>query len=75
MSIGREDAIARARAVALERGWPWREPVRVHREFAFVLFGRMRWVVETNAEHRGANVRVVVDAEDGEIVLAAYLPR
>lgn len=45
MTIGEADAIARARAVALERGWPWREPVRVQREFAFLFFGRMRWVV------------------------------
>jgi hypothetical protein len=37
--------------------------------------GGMRWVVVTSAEVRGGNVRIVIDAKDGEIVLAGYAPR
>jgi hypothetical protein len=35
----------------------------------------MRWVVVTSAEVRGGSVRIVIDAKDGEIVLAGYAPR
>jgi hypothetical protein len=31
--------------------------------------------VRTNADMRGTNVRVVVDAQDGTVLQAAYLPR
>lgn len=75
MTISVDDAIARARRCAEERGWVWCEPVRVTRSRAFVLLGRVRYQVWTNAEMRGTNARIVVDAEDGSIVEAHWLPR
>ena len=70
----REDAIARARALADERGWTWLEPVAARRERAW-LVGKRRWTVITNIEQIGASVRVVLDDATGAIVQAGFLPR
>jgi hypothetical protein len=75
MTISVEEAIERARRCAQERGWVWCEPVRVTQSRAFVLGGRLRYEVRTNAEMRGTNARIVVDAEDGSIIEAHWLPR
>ena len=73
--ISEEEAIEIARRVAVEKGWRWQEPVKAHRTRAFIFFGRSEWEVLTNADMRGTNVRVVVDAQDGTVLRAAYLPR
>jgi hypothetical protein len=70
-----EEAIERARALAEERGWTWREPVRVTERRDFVLLGRRRLCVRSNADSRGTNVLVELDAETGEVLHAAWLPR
>jgi hypothetical protein len=40
-----------------------------------ILVGRLRDDVWTNAEMRGCNARIVVDADDGSITEAHWLPR
>jgi hypothetical protein len=75
MTITSEDAIARARRVADERGWPWQEPVHVARRRAYVFFGGVTYEIRTNATTRGQNARIVVDAEDGSVLEARWLPR
>lgn len=75
MAISREQAIDLARACAEERGWAWREPVRVSRSRAYVLFGGVRYEVWSSADRLGTNARVIVDGEDGTIVAAHWLPR
>ena len=75
MTISVENATERARRCAEERGWPWREPIRVTRSCGFVFLGRVRYEVRTNVEMRGSNARIVVDAEDGSIIEAHWLPR
>jgi hypothetical protein len=70
-----EEAIRRARALAEERGWDWRDPVRVTETRRFVLFGRKRVTVWSNAHSRGANVVVELDAEAGDVLRAAWLAR
>ena len=77
MTISVEDAIEHARRCAEERGWAWREPVGVTRSPTFAFLGRVRvrYEVRTNAEMRGRNARIVVDAEDGSIIEAHWLPR
>lgn len=75
MRISIEEALQRARRCAEERGWVWQEPVRVTRSRAFILVGRLRYDVWTNAEMRGCNARIVVDADDGSITEAHWLPR
>jgi hypothetical protein len=73
--ISEQQAVERARSIARERGWTWREPVRVTRSRRFVLFGRERWSVRSNANMRGAIVFVVIDAHDGALLHAGYVPR
>lgn len=75
MPLSEQDALARARALAEERGWPWLEPVEVSRERSLVVVGRERWVVTTHVGYRGASARIVMNADDGSIVSAGYLPR
>lgn len=73
--ISEEEAIEIARRVAAEKGWRWQAPVRAHRTRAWIFVGRAEWEVRTNADMRGTNVLVVVDAQDGTVLRAAYLPR
>ena len=69
-----EEALERARAIAAEKGWPWLDPVSVRKVRPFLL-GSVRWVVMTNAERRGMNVRIVLDDASGRILAEGYLPR
>lgn len=60
----------RVLAIAKERceleGWPWREPVIVQHRLT-------RTLVTTNADKRGGNVRVVVDARSGDVLSAGFV--
>lgn len=58
--ISKEDAKELARAECARRGVPWWEPVKVHRHYG-------DWVVWTFADHRGGNVRVIVDRGTGAV--------
>jgi hypothetical protein len=71
----REEAIEKARQIARERDWPWEEPIVVHVERRFLVFGRKRLSVMSNASSRGRNVFVRLDADTGDVVHAAYGPR
>ncbi len=68
----RDQLIERARKLAEERGWTWREPVEItpaaHREEPV-------WVIRTNVLMLGQNVRVVLRRSDHAILEAGYLPR
>ena len=57
-------AIAKERAEA--EGWPWREPVLLQHRL-------MRTLVTTNADMRGGNVRVLIDARSGDVVRAGFV--
>jgi hypothetical protein len=74
--LTREEAIDRARLIALEEGWTWEEPVgaRCYREGWF-RNRRTYWEVWSNAGCRGCNVRVVIEADTGRICVMAFLPR
>ena len=58
--ISKEEAVEVARKECERRGIPWLEPVKVFRHYG-------NWSVWTHANHRGGNVRVIVDKETGEI--------
>jgi len=70
-----EQAIACARAIALERGWPWWPPVRAARRRTFFFIGPPRWEVWSNADMRGSNVRVVIDDATGAVLAQGFMPR
>ena len=75
MTISREEAIERAQKAVEERGWRWQEPVHVNRTRAYFVFGRVTNDVRTNADSLGGNARVVIDADDGTVLGAYWLPR
>jgi hypothetical protein len=58
--ISKETAEEIARAECIRRGTPWWPPVSVHRRYG-------DWAVWTFADHRGGNVRVVVDRGTGDV--------
>ena len=68
----RDELITQARAVAEERGWPWREPVEVSEA---AHNGEPVWAVRTNAGMRGASVRILLRRSDRAVVHTGYLPR
>jgi hypothetical protein len=70
-----DEALGLARATALAEGWPWQEPARERRQRAWVLFGRARWEIWTNADSMGSNVRIVIDEGTGQILEKRFLPR
>jgi hypothetical protein len=62
------EAVALARALCEERGWPWLEPVAVKEK-------RKEWVVTTNAAARGANARFRIRRHDGQVTEAVFMAR
>jgi hypothetical protein len=58
--ISKEDAVDIAQAECARRCIQWWEPVRVHRHYG-------DWAVWTYADHRGGNVRVIVDRGTGRV--------
>jgi len=70
----RDEAIARAKDYALERGWPWRDPVEAWRSRRWLLVGPHEWTVISNADKRGGGARIVLDAKTGAILEAGFMP-
>jgi len=70
----REQAILQTQQIARENNWPCREPLHARRRRGF-LWIRTRWVVVSNAEMRGCNVRIVFDDATGTVLEKAFLPR
>ena len=70
-----DKAIALARQVAYGQGWPWLEPVRARLQRSGFSTGPSVWVVTTNDEFRGMNVRIVLDAYTGDVREKGYIPR
>lgn len=67
--VGRDEALVIAHEACEDRGLPWREPIKVYRHYG-------DWAVWTYANHRGGNVRVIVDGATGEVKrMAGPTPR
>ena len=68
-----QEAIAVAAKYAREQAWTWLEPVECRRKSRW--FQKPVFEIRTNASSRGSNIVVTVDAIDGTIVRANFLPR
>jgi hypothetical protein len=72
--ITEQEAINLARKAAEDEGWPWLEPGMA--TWHPTWFGRgSKWEVFSFAFGLGSKVRVVVDAQTGEILEKGYVPR
>jgi hypothetical protein len=58
--VTREQARDLAQAACEARSLPWQEPVKVYRHYG-------DWAAWTFANHRGGNVRVIIDGGSGAV--------
>ena len=66
--VSQSEALVIAQDECRKRGWPWLQPIEARAR-------RGKWIIHTNYESRGANVRLIIDQDTGEISEAAYMPR
>ena len=72
--ITEDEAVNRAKRVAVEHGWAWVDPA--HTTLRSRWFGKGgKWEVFSNAAGLGAKVRVVLDAQTGAVLEKGYVPR
>jgi hypothetical protein len=67
------EAFNLAKGFASSNGWTWLEPIAVTKKRCW--FHHNRWIVRSNLNSRGMNVRIEIDDATGNVVRAAYLPR
>ncbi len=71
----KEEAVAVAKGLAESKGWTWLEPVHCQPGARRLNKAVRTWEVHTNANSRGASMRVLIDDETGEVLESGYLPR
>ena len=72
--ISEDEAVNRAKRVALEQEWAWIDPA--HTTLRSRWFGKGgTWEIFSNGSGLGAKVRVVLDAETGAVLEKGYVPR
>lgn len=59
-AVSKDEALEVARAACKARGLGWREPVTITRYVG-------DWVVLTDADKRGGNIRLLVDGDTGAV--------
>jgi len=72
--LSEEQAVARAKEVAAEEGWAWADPAQATLRRAWLGKGG-KWEILSNAQGMGAKVRMVIDAETGEVLSKGHVPR
>jgi hypothetical protein len=72
--MSEQEAIARAKQVVQEQGWPWVEPAQATLRRAWLGRGGT-WTIFTNAKGLGTKSRVVLDARTGAVLETGYVPR
>lgn len=70
--ITREEAIDIARRECLRKGWDDTPPYSATSGRDFILWGRRTWFIVTNAEHKGDNAYIQIDADNGSVIGAAF---
>lgn len=72
--ISENDAVKIARQIAEDRSWGWEEPVEVI--FRHSWLGKpLRYEVYSNVLKIGAKVKVVIEANTGDILEKGYIRR
>ncbi|MCP4612727.1 MAG: hypothetical protein GY845_28870 [Planctomycetes bacterium] len=70
--MNRDEALQKAQRIIEAEGWPWQQPVRIFKERPFIIFGRAQWVMITNANCKGGNAFVRLDAKTGNLLSKEY---
>ena len=72
--ISEAEAIRLAKQLAEEKGWGWLDPA--HATLRRPWFGPVgRWEILSNAAGKGPQVRVILDAQSGQVIEKGYIPR
>jgi hypothetical protein len=72
--ISEAEAIRLAKQLADEKGWGWLDPPYATLRRPWFGPGG-RWEIFSNAAGKGPKVRVVLDAQSGQIIDQGYIPR
>ena len=65
--VERAEAVQIAKRYAIEKGWPWVEPIHVNEG--------LTEIIRTNASNRGGNANIYVAITTGAVVSAGSAPR
>lgn len=68
------EAIDRAKQVAHDQGWGWAEPAYATLYRSWFRKGG-KWEIFSDARGLGTKVRVVIDAQTGDVLEKGYIPR
>ena len=71
--ISEAEALNAAREIAVTSGWTWLEPVTV--TLKKKSSPDPAWIVHSNANAKGCNVHVELEASSGRIIAASLWPR
>ena len=63
-----EEIIKIAMQEAAFRNWKWEDPVKVH-------LGIRDYILWTNCNYRGGNIRMAINAYNGKLSYAYFLPK
>jgi len=66
--ISKDDALAIARQECVNRGWSWIDPVDIRS-------ARGNWIIKTNLHAKGANVVIVINQTNGDVISTNFLSR
>lgn len=67
-AVSKDEALAVAKRLCSENGWPWEEPVAIDE-------GLRRYYIRTNASKRGGNVNMQIDCLSGVVISAHFSQR
>ena len=67
------EAIEIAARHAKQQGWTWLEPVECKLNKRW--FSQPVYVIRTNTGNRGCNILMMIDATEGTVTEARFLPR
>lgn len=70
--ISREEAVEIAKHECQRHGWNDSPPYNATSGRDYVLWGKNKWFVVTNAEQEGDNAYIHIDADTGKVIGAAF---
>jgi hypothetical protein len=66
------EALALAKNIARQEGWPWLEPVEIRCRRKYVWWGARRWLIKTNRDSLGCNAWFQIDDRPAAIMAKGF---